>query len=374
MKKKILILLILMVFLTGCGVFKNSNKSSASKGKGTMYYRISLNDTVNGVGVFETILPEGWRYAIESRWDVVSSSVPGLETVMLSSPDARASILIRSQEGYVENKKYNEGINKDYYTTYLHYMDASSYLEYYVNSHYQGASYLKDMEIDDNILNQLKELNNIKLEIGKRDAQTINSVTPDAQVSISDHGVSSAKKQYQYGSNVIEISSSVSSLQTNLVSKLSPLLNSEAIDWLIPYTIVFQAEDEEAFQQYYDTYNFIIANSHFTTNYYAMVEYVSSYIVNLVTSIYAERAKAALEATNQYIDSHYSSTSSQSTNDKIMEMWDDVIKEEDKYQLEDGSYLKTSIFNDVVAQNGDEIYIGDKAGVPIGFDILDKKY
>ena len=77
---------------------------------------------------------------------------------------------------------------------------------------------------------------------------------------------------------------------------------------------------------------------------------------------------------NDYIDSNYTSTSSQSTNDKVMEMWDDVIKEVDKYELEDGTTLKTSIHNETVAQNGNEIYIGSKAGIPIGFEEVHKGY
>ena len=53
---------------------------------------------------------------------------------------------------------------------------------------------------------------------------------------------------------------------------------------------------------------------------------------------------------------------------------DDVIKEVDAYKTEDGSVLKTSIFSDTVAQNGNEIYVGSKAGIPIGFNELSKAY
>ncbi len=373
-RKYYIVLLFLLILISGCSSSKEKGSgNSTDNKKGSLYYQVSLSDTVNGVDVFHTLLPEGWNSYIQSSWNVVSSTVPGLEVVQLSSPDGRASITIRSQEAYVENQKYVEGINQDYYTTYLHYMDAGSYLDYFM-SQYQGTNLIQELAVDEALLNQLREYNSMKLEQGKKDALTLNSVTPNVSISVSDGGVSSSKRQYSYGSNVIEISTSVSALKTNLDSALSPLLSSEAINWLIPYTIIYQAEDEEAFKEYYDTYNFIVANSSFTVDYYAMVEYVSSYIVNLYTSIYAERAKASLDATNEYIDSHYSSDSSQSTHDKVMEMWDDCIKEVDKYQLEDGSYIKTSIFNDVVAQNGDEIYIGSKAGIPEGFNILDKKY
>ena len=55
-------------------------------------------------------------------------------------------------------------------------------------------------------------------------------------------------------------------------------------------------------------------------------------------------------------------------------MWSDVIKEQDNYILEDGTSVKTSIMNDTLAQNGNEIYIGSKAGIPIGFNEVSKGY
>ena len=372
MKKKFVVIIIIMILLiTGCGKVRSKKDI---KGKGELYYQVTLYDTVNGVDIFNTILPSGWKYYNESNWSVVSSSVPGFESIRLSSGDGKASIIIRSQEGFVENKKYNEGINYDYYTTYLHYMDASGYIDYFMNNYFKGSSFVKDMDIDQDLLNKLKEINSIKLELGKKDALVLSNVTPNVSVTVSENGVSSSSKQFSYGDNMVEISTSVTSLKTNLYSSLSPLLNSEAIDWVVPYTIIYQAEDLDSFNKYYDTYKFIVANSSFTVKYYAMVEYVSSYIVNLYTSIYTEKSKAALKATNDFIDSKYSSTSSSSTQDKVREMWSDVINEVDKYQLEDGGYIKTSIHNDVVAQNGDEIYIGSKGGVPYGFNILDKGY
>ena len=150
------------------------------------------------------------------------------------------------------------------------------------------------------------------------------------------------------------------------------MLDSKATQWYMPYVIIYEADTKEDFDKYYDDYNFIIANSNFTKDYYAMIEYVSSAIVNSYMSYYAAKAQAALDATNSYIESNYSSTSSSSTNDKVMEMWDDYINDVDAYKTEDGSVIKTSMFNETVAQNGDEIYIGNKAGIPLGFNELSK--
>ncbi len=64
----------------------------------------------------------------------------------------------------------------------------------------------------------------------------------------------------------------------------------------------------------------------------------------------------------------------ESTSDKVMNMWDDVIKEVDEYKTLDGRKLKTSIYNETVAQDGDTFYIGKKIGIPSGFKELSKSY
>lgn len=374
--KKFLVLLfgIIMLFtMSGCkrNVFKKQVTMEEAIEKGQIYENLSLQD--NNVTVFKSIIPKGWTASIESNWNNVSSVTPGIETITISNPDHTVNIKIISQESYTENKKYNEGENKDYYTTYLHYMNASDYIDYYMNKYNNGSKFIKSVEMDENIVKQVKEYNNITYQAGLKDAETINS-TGQVRVEVSLVDSTANTKQFEYGLNQIEISTAVAATKTTLESSLSPLLNSESILWKIPYTIVYTGETKEEFDKYYDTYKFIIANSNFTLDYYAMEEYVSNAIVNYVTAIYTEKSKAGLDAWHNYVDSNYSSASSSSTNDRVMEMWDDVIKEVDSYKLEDGTQLKTSIYNETVAQNGNDIYIGDKAGIPIGFQTVDKGY
>ncbi len=375
MKKFLVGLLIisLLFTMTGCkrSVFKKPVTLEEAMAKGQIYESISLKD--GDVVVFNSIIPKGWTASIESNWQNVSSVTPGIETVTISNPDHTVNIKIISQESYTENKKYNEGENRDYYTTYLHYMNASDYIDYYMNKYNSGSKFSKDVEMDENIVNQVKEYNNIIYQQGLKDVESLNGVG-NVKIGISLVDSTASTKQFEYGLNQIEMSTAVAATKTTLESSLSPLLNSESILWKIPYTIIYTGETKEDFDKYYDTYKFIIANSNFTLDYYAMEEYVASAIVNYYTTIYTERSKASLDAWHNYVDSNYSSASSQSTNDKVMEMWDDVIKEVDSYKLEDGTQLKTSIFNETVAQNGNDIYIGDKAGIPIGFQTVDKGY
>ena len=372
MKKNIVLgifLIVALFILTGCK--KGNNTISENKVQSRLYQAITLND--KNINMFKSIIPEDWSATISSQ-DMVNSSYPFVETVIITNKDKTAKITILSQHSYTENAKYNEGINKDYYTTYLHQMDAGEYIDYFMERIYQGSNYVKDDIVDEKLVNQLKTLHNLRINLANKDVIALNPSNYNVNIVIGDEGYTSSKKEYQNGNNYYEISTSVSAISTNLTSYISSMLNSKAVQWYMPYLIIYEADSKENFDKYYDDYNFIIANSSFTKDYYAMIEYVSSAITNAYTSYYAAKAKAALDATNNYIESNYSSTSSASTQDKVREMWDDVIKEQDKYTLEDGSSIKTSIFNETVAQNGNEIYIGSKAGIPIGFTELSKSY
>ena len=371
MKNKMLLkvlVIFLLVITVGCGnkTIKTNNKTNK---KGTLYRQLSLND--KGINMFNTIVPDGWTATISSQ-DMVNSSYPFVETVVISNPDGSARITILSQHSYTENAKYNEGENKDYYTTYLHQMDANTYLDYFMDRIYSGSSFVKDVKFDDELVGQLKTLHELKISLANQDASSLQAQNYGVTITIGDEGYTASKKQYQNGDTYYEASTGVSAISTNLTSSLSSMLDSKATQWYMPYLIIYESDTKEDFDKYYDDYNFIIANSNFTKDYYAMIEYVSSAIVNSYMSYYAAKSQAALDATNSYIESNYSSTSSSSTNDKVMEMWDDYINDVDAYKTEDGSVIKTSMFNETVAQNGDEIYIGNKAGIPLGFNELSK--
>lgn len=372
MKKKLFVIIFSIILLVGCNKEELSNNTNLdSSGKGKLYTVINLQD--KGINMFRSIVPKGWNSYISSQ-DLVNSSYPFVETVVLSNPEGTARITIISQHSYTENSKYREGINTDYYTTYMHKMNADEYIDYYMNTYYPGSTFIEDKEVEEKTLNELKTLHDLKVQMGKNDANLLSTQNYGVYLDVYGVEYTSSIKDFEYGTNYIEVSTSTSAIATTIKSSLSSLLDSKAIQWYMPYIIIYEGMNKEEFDKYYEDYKFIIANSNFTVNYYAMIEYVSSAIVNAYTSIYAEKSKIALQATNDYIDSTYSSTSSVSTNDKVMEMWDDVIKEVDSYKTEDGSTIKTSIMNDTVAQNGNEIYVGTKAGIPLGFNELAKGY
>ena len=375
----IIIMLAMILALCGCDSDGTSSRRrndedypTYDEPQGKMYNKVSLTDTQAGIVAFEGLIAEGWTASISSNWNVVSYMCPGIESVTLTSPDGKASIYIDSQQAYTDDSKYAEGINYDYYTTYFHYMDADTFTQTYVDQDFNGATLVLDIEDDAETLSSADAYMQAEVSRASQENSWVNSGGYGLEYSITAIPSTMSKRQYQYGDEYLECSCVIVGADSVLTSSLLGAQTSRI--WKIPYSIVYIAEDKESFDQYYDDYNFMVANSSFTTDYYAIIEYVSSKIVNSYASYYAAKSQAGLDAMNEYIDSNYSSTSSQSTNEKVMEMWDDCIKEVDSYRTLDGTQVKTSIHNDVVAQDGDSFYVGTKSGIPYGYTELAKSY
>ena len=71
-----------------------------------------------------------------------------------------------------------------------------------------------------------------------------------------------------------------------------------------------------------------------------------------------------------YVDNGNYSSSSVSKQDTIFQMWDDYIKDENAYTLNDGSTIRVPNLIDTIAQNGDSLYFGTSGGIPMGYDVI----
>lgn len=352
---------------------KKSKTKKTSNVEGKYYNNISLVDYQSNVEVFKGIVPEGWTGTVASNYQVVSPDYPVLESVTLTSPDGNATIYIDSQQQYCESPTMREGVNEEYYTTYLHYMNADEFIQYYMDYAHPGSTLEKTLENDQNLLDQVNQYQQMKVtNLRKNVANILGGTYASYNYDINPGVTTMSKKQYQTPNSYLEGSCVIVPITTTISSQFYSLTNNY---WEIPYSIVFEAVDKENFDKYYDDYNFIIANSQFTQDCYALVEYVSSCILNVKSAQAAAKSQASLNAMNDYIDSNYSSTSSESTNEKVMGMWDDYINEVDSYNTLDGGTIKTSMYNDIVAQDGDRIFVGSSTSdIPYGFTELEKSY
>ena len=128
----------------------------------------------------------------------------------------------------------------------------------------------------------------------------------------------------------------------------------------------------ELFDKYNGVYQTVISNIIVRPEFCYLNARLKEMNEERVAKIGAVRAQVALEASRDQIMGDYNSSSQ--TQDRVRNMWNDTIKELDEYKTLDGKRLKTSMFNETVAQDGDTYYIGNKTGIPSGFKELSKSY
>ena len=129
------------------------------------------------------------------------------------------------------------------------------------------------------------------------------------------------------------------------------------------------AANQETFDKNESTFQHIIANSRFTPQLAQAVAKIVAAKNEQVMATSAARSGVSLEASRQQLASSY-----ESVNDRVADMWDSVIKEEDVYTDLNGNRVTTSMYNETVAQDGDKYFVGKRTSIPNGFTELHKEY
>ncbi|MBR6898284.1 MAG: hypothetical protein IKN24_08965 [Lachnospiraceae bacterium] len=348
--------------------------------KGQIYVKKTVRDTVVDIPAFTTIIPDGWEMTIMSNWQMIDNTYPGRELVQIADPDGTVRISIVSPQSYlwIYNDSFgmpsqNAGADLSYYTTFYPYMNAGDALEALLDSNGFDTRTMKK-EVDDG---------EQAVKAADAAAQRLADINADGmrQMGVESYGKSYSivgkyadysKRQYTYnGGEYFE----ASTITYGFSGRLSGITTNTTTGWIIPYFIVYGAKDKATFDKYYDIAGTIIENSSFSPEFFYLNAAYASAILEQIAKIQAIRSQAQLDAVNESLMDDYSSDTNadaRSTSEKVMEMWDDYINDVDAYVSEDGSVVKTSIYNEVMAQDGDYYYAGDKSGIPDGYTQLDK--
>ena len=354
---------------TESNTVQQSQPASQPIVQGSYFQRYLLMDPQLGVNVFNAFLPDGWTGSVSSNWNVICSDFPGLEEITLMSPDGQATITIDSGQSFTQNDfSGKQGPDLSTYTTYANYMDAAAYTDMFM-SNYPAAQVTADLSDDPQSLSDLFQYRDFIVAKGQQTMDTVSAGgTIGAQITISPLDCTFCKRQYVADGICMETTCPIVAFQQTFENAY---LTDVYVHWRLPYSIVYRAVSKEAFDAHYDEYRMIIANSSFTPDYYAAEEYVATCIGNNLL----EAQNAANQAAGSYSSSGYESSYGDSTNDKVMQMWDDVINEVDSYNTLDGGTIKTSMYNDVVAQDGDSYFVGSSTSdIPYGYTELSKSY
>ena len=333
---------------------------------GSIYQMIELTDPMIGVIAYKGILPEGWTVELASNWSNVSV-YPGQEFITFTSPDGKATVKIASAQAYAQSNMHDTGVDYSDYTTYLPYMNAEQFIDYYVQNTYPGAEQIKAIDIPEEQTKAIQEIAESDLETF---VQGVNALAAAYGYEVSPVGAEGtiARQQYKDGDHYGEYSCMVDAFQYS-----NQILNFtiQRINWTVFNSATYDAQDQEAFDKYYADYEMITANGYFTAAFYSANAYVANKIANMILD--ARNAANAEAAASSYADSGTEITSDDmSAQDRVFQAWDDYIRDEDRYTTTDGNQVTTSMFNETVAQDGDRFYVGSRTGIPDGFTELTK--
>lgn len=350
-----------------------------------LYTYQTLNDTMINIPVADIMVPKGFTAQVTSQWDRLDGSFPGHEVIGLQNADNSVGIYIFTNESYYQFQNRNamgfnmppkQGPDYERRITLMNYMDSSAVIEVFLNNlGFNNRKLIKNLPSDNNKIQQIK---NDLLKQAQIDLQKIQQMNQMArtgmQASLNGVDVNMSKKQYSVGSGNIEASSCVRTVTNSIGNNTIVTITTY---WEIMYFVVYRANSKELFDKYYNTYKTVIGNSRIRPEFYFVNMKLKQMNDERVAKIGAVRAQISLEEQRKMIAQNNPSLTNpeaESVSDKVMNMWDDVITERDEYKTLDGRKLKTSMYNETVAQDGDTFYIGNKTGVPSGFKELSKSY
>ena len=350
-----------------------------------LYTFQTLNDNIIRIPVADLMVPKGFTPQVTSQWERFDGSFPGHEVIGLQNADNSVGIYIFTNESYYYfqnrnsigiNEPPKQGIDYEKRITMMNYMDSSSVLEVFLNNlGFNNRKFIKNLPNDNKKLQSIKNdlLRQAQLDIKK--IQQMNMMARNGMsTTLNNVDVNMTKKQYSIGSGNIEASSCVRTMTSSIGNNM---LVSTTTYWEIMYFVLYRANSKELFDKYYNTYQTVISNARIRPEFYFVNLRLKQMNEERVAKIGAIRSQISLEEQRKMIADKTPSLTNpeaESTSDKVMNMWDDVITERDEYKTLDGRKLKTSMYNETVAQDGDTFYIGKKTGVPSGFKELSKSY
>lgn len=310
-----------------------------------VYYTMqSLYEPKYGIRTAVALVPYGWTASATVFWGLCSLMTPALGTITMVSPDGKAMIEIQSNIGYLQMARKGiwtpEGTYLDNYNIYLNYRNAHEYNDYLLGVYgckgtilnQEGPGYDHQLTLNGAANALLAGFTNISGVEGKQCEGTYEKTT--YFVTEGDY--------YE-----VEAASTVVMAET---------INGyfDTYTWYVPFAAVFTAKDEEAYSNYFKAFNNVIANTSFTQEFNYVVQRNAQYLNEMMSNYLLEQIYSPSSGDISGWDSQYSG----GYDDKYINAWCDVIKEEDTYTTVDGNWIKVPTSYDTVYQNGDLVYMG----------------
>ncbi len=241
---------------------------------GKLYQMIGLIDQYAGITAFEGVLPEGWTVQMQSNWNNINA-LPGQEIVTFVSPDGKASVTIESPQIYEQGSDRGYGADISNFIMLAPYMDASTFIQNYVQKTYPDAELIRNLEISDEQKKGIDEFTEYYATGG------INTALQYCRYPITSYGAEGtiARQQFRLGNGYGEFCSAISAYQYTYTKVM---LSVTETWWQTLNSVLYTAEDQASFEQYYDDYEIITTNGYFTAAFISAEAYVQKQILKVI--------------------------------------------------------------------------------------------
>jgi hypothetical protein len=343
---------------------RTDTTASFGGGSGGCYTHELIYDRLTGAPTASVLLPDGWSASLDVNWNNMSTSAPGIATLVLTSPDGRAGIKMISNQDFFDvsanGMHFGEGPDTGLCMTLLHYRNAEEVQPLGLQSEGYGAAVLvRSLSVPDSMRRLVQEAAAVKLERNLGPAST----------ALGCEGTV-ARNLYRSGNTYIDYLCLVTAAETYISASH---VSMDSIAWNIPVTCMLFASSEAAWEQYRDVFDTVVANSGFTADFLFLNIKLGSELADIVHNGLMEQTRQYLQSSSPSWLSEYESSSSYDS-DTWANQWSDVIYERNEYQTLDGGAIKVDTAYDSVYQNGDSIYMGPDGLAPDGWTKLEKTY
>ncbi|MDO4479179.1 MAG: hypothetical protein Q4B73_09135 [Lachnospiraceae bacterium] len=351
-----------------------AEEAAVSRGESWVLRPTVLRDNC-GVDAFFTYLPEDWMASVSTEM-MISTYYPLRSVVTLMAPDRSCAILMVTPMSYREKYK-GSTMSTDYedspddgttrllneYATFLHKRDASEFSDLFLSEMGLFWQSCKEQPVDATEVKRYAEamkavgndaVNTVRYSIGA----TANSTTVSTTVSLTDYeGSISCKSGVLTDGNGTEYAelTAYNGSVTYLVNQDIPndLITlktwEETTDWTNYGVFLYLADDREAYERYYDMAHFIMSNSGTTAMYEQCKNQILTYMIPKVVDGAMQTMNYGYQLMSEVSQSY------NGTNDRVSQMWDDYILDQDRYRASDGTELVVPTTADYVYYNGDQV-------------------
>lgn len=354
---------------------------------GYFAYRQVVSDPQTGYPVAEVLVPQGWVAACEVNWDVYDVAFPALAHVAVYKEDGTAQMDYYTTQQYMMNSKevagYSEqspeGVDYELHATRLDYQRADEYAEGIISGNLSSEySILSDVPNNDEEFGQVEQwYHDYCISQAQISQQALGSAM---QYDLLWDEVTQARKYFSYinqqtnAQSYGEISTLVLGTQSAITTPgtvhIGNIVDYTTV-WMPVFIQVYTAYDEDSYNNNYDEYEMISDSITIRAEFTSAMKQKGLQLADQVFTYIAQKNGGS---SGTSLDTQSEIEETYDTIDRTFEMWDDVIKEQNEYALEDGSTIKVPTKYDAVYQSGDELYFGTDGGAPDGWNKLYETY